>query len=258
LDERDFLTEFPVFDSFKFGEIDPPAWALQAIKKRGGHRPRGGKREVIHGSHIVPFSPARPSWDSGGYSPLPAHYRPKTADEQAIFDKAIAKSRRKGQLQKSQQQVSQKSLVPKGNLINDDYRYWKGFSLNYSALNEGTCRWCQVLFRGRDKMLEHHNKSSCKLHLTALYRYAKLSSKTQRYCFACKQETSNAHWGIPMCDDSNCYSRWKFNFNVQLQGFQQYRQWALKAQLQAGSKGPFGELPPQDELDEEATWGTPC
>jgi hypothetical protein len=252
LDEDDFLTEYPVFDSFKFGEVDPPNWALRAQQKRGGHK--HPKREVIH-THFVPvhsmgFTPARPA---GAYGPT----FPKGSDAQALFDKMSRKAqakdeaRRRAQLSKSQQQMSQRKLVPAGNLINDDYRYWRGFAMARVPPGEAVCRWCQVFYNTREAMLDHHNKSTCKTHLTALYRYAKLSSKTQRYCFACKKITDNFHWGLPLCDDVACYTKWKFNFNIQLWGYQQYREWALKDQLERGSKGPFGDLSPGPETDDD-------
>jgi hypothetical protein len=52
-----------------------------------------------------------------------------------------------------------------------------------------------------------------------------------------------------MCDDVQCYTKWKFNFNVQLWGYQQYREWALKKQLDAGLQGPFGNLLSEKELE---------
>lgn len=275
LDAEDFLQAPPAFDSQLFGEIDPPAWALRAITKRGGKRhPR---REIIsvyvspyHDRAITPFSPARPSWEQHGHSSFPIMgphgvHRHGNADAKAIFDKAMAKERRKSQQRKSQEQVSARKLVPVGNLINDDYRYWKGYALSNAFQHEGTCRWCQEVYKGRKAMLEHHTKGSCKEHLSALYRYAKLSSKTQRYCFSCKKQTSHMNWGVPMCDTVTCLTCWKFKFNVQLAGFQQYREWALKAQLANPKKGPFGDLPAFDagllceqEQDDEDFKGTPC
>ena len=262
LHEEDFLKEYPVFDSLQFGEVDPPRWALRAIQKRGGHR--HPKREVEQGSTsyspsgiVGPFSP-RPA-HFHGHNLLPAHYRPKASDEQAILDKAMAKERRRNQARNSRNQVSQRKLVAVGNLVEDDYRYWKGFAITDRNANEGSCRWCEKLFTGRKNMLSHHSKGSCKQHLSALYRYAKHNSKPQRYCFACKKETDHSRWGIVMCDDVHCITRWKFNFNVQLPGYEQYRLWALQEQAKRGIAGPFGNLPPHDalaELDEYIA--SPC
>src|SRR5579862_987522 len=190
LDEDDFLTARPVF---KILEVDPPAWALGAIQKRNGHR--HPKREVTQGAYL-PSNPAHMA-----HGPIVSVFpKTPTSDAEAIKQRAIEKARRKAQFRKTQQQISQRSLVPQGNLINDDYRFWKGFVTSTAGANEGTCRWCQELFRGREAMLAHHTKSSCKQHLSALYRYAKLTTRSQRYCFACKAQTPHTHWGIPLCD----------------------------------------------------------
>jgi hypothetical protein len=253
LDEEDFLTEYPVFDSFKFGEIDPPNWALRAIQKRGGRR--HAKREILHPTYTpvhLPYHGFTPAKPAGGYSPA----FPPGSDALAIFNKATSKAkssakssaRRRAQLNKAQQ-ISQRPLVPKGNLINDDYRYWRGFAISNARPGSGTCRWCQVLFNDREEMLTHHSKSPCKQLLTALYRFAKQGFKFQYYCFSCKKVTDNFYWGVPMCDDVQCYTKWKFNFNVQLWGYQQYREWALKKQLDAGLQGPFGNLLSEKELE---------
>jgi hypothetical protein len=261
LDEQDFLKEWPTFDSLQFGEVDPPKWALRAIQKRGGRRHPKRQVQYSHmGSYlpmpVVPFQPARPS--AGSHLVAIGPRNSTDSDAKAIFDKCMAKERRKAQERRSREQVSWRKQVPQGNLIEDDYRYWKGFAISTANADEGTCRWCQLLFKSRPRMLEHHNKGNCKQHLAALYRYAKLSSKAQHYCLACKRETTGARWGIPLCDSAECISSWKFKFNVQLPGFQQYREWALKAQLQAGSKGPFGDIPPSDDLEDMELFPVPC
>lgn len=257
LEEEDFLKALPKFDSLLFGEIDPPAWALRAQQKRGGKR--HPKREVTygastHGGYGYSSSGTIVPWRPGASPSTHVHSH---SDAESIYQKSMAKERRRKQGRHSQQQVAQRKLVPKGNLLEDDYKYWKGFALIAANASEGTCRWCGILHKSRPAMLRHHDRGSCKQHLAALYKFAKLSR--QRYCFACKAETHQDRWGIPMCDRMECISRWKFNFNMQLPGFQQYRRWALEAQLKDPSNGPFAQLPVAVGIpDDDDFKGTPC
>jgi hypothetical protein len=252
LTEEDFLPERPRFDSLPL-EIDPPNWAVGAISKQGGRR--HSKREVQLGSA------------SGAYSPSMGHivpWRPpegpkNSPDAQLAYDRAMAKRRAK-QAKRSEAQVSARKAVPAGNLSEDDYRFWKGFPLMNSDKELATCRWCGLICNGRNRMLRHHVEAYCKEHLLALYRFAHKQSK-QRYCFACRTQTSERRWGFPLCNKITCIGRWKFTDVKKLGGFGQYRLWAEEAQFKDPAGGPFSQLPPEaydPKSDTDDIIGAPC
>jgi len=200
-------------------------------------------------------------WRPSAYSPIgsmgPLGPGPQAnPDATEAYNRAIARRRQK-QAKKGQEGLE--APVPAGNLREDDYRFWKGYALEESEKNHGICRWCSTNCIGRDVMLQHHIAGHCKAHLLALYRYAIKSSK-QRYCFACKQETRERKWGVPLCRRRMCVARWKFTFTAYLPGFQHYRTWATEAQIRDPLNGPFKDLPASnrdDDPDEDFT-GVAC
>lgn len=262
LDAKDFLKTAPSFtlEDIAALEINPSAWALRAIQKRGGRR--HPKRVVERPTfEAVPFTPA--SHGAYGYVPIGAIEKPRVqlarpSDTQALMDKFLEKARRKDRQRLSSQQPPGRKSVPPGNLPNDEYRYWKGWAIETAPADEGTCRWCQCHFKGREAMMAHQVNASCKGLLMDLYRYARTINKAQIYCFACKKVTRKLHWGLPLCDTVQCHSLWKFNWNDQLQGFMQYKTWALQAQHRLVDKGPFGDrlktLANVPDPDDDITW----
>jgi hypothetical protein len=256
LQEDDFLPARPARLQLVglLSEIDPPGWALKCITKIGGKRHPKREKFVSSQSAVVPWRPSAyqpigPMGPMGPPGPNP--------DAEEAYNKALSRRRRKQQ-SKAQQQTQ--TPVPAGNLCEDDYRFWKGYALEESEKNHGICRWCSTHCLSREAMLKHHNESNyCKQHLLALYRYAVKSSR-QRYCFACKQETQERRWGIPLCKRQTCISRWKFTFTAYLPGFQHYRTWATNAQIQDPVNGPFKDLPASslsDDTEEDFT-GAAC
>lgn len=248
--EEDFLASRPV--PSEFVEIEPPPWTMRCLLKMGGKRhPKRVKVATTGGYQVsgavVPWRP--PGGPSGPQ---------RNPDAEDAYRRAMERRHRKQAAKglSAAQLEDNGAPVPMGNLRSDDYRFWKGFALASEAdKNQGTCRWCAVLCVGRDSMRQHHVNNYCKEYLLALYKYAFKSSK-QRYCFACKRETTERKWGVIMCNRKTCIARWKFNFNHALLGFQQYRLWATNAQILHPSDGPFTGLPDPD--DEESITGTPC
>jgi len=232
-----------------FAEIDPPPWALKCVTKIGGKR--HPKRERVSTSFstasVVP-------WQPHGFplGPVP------NPDAEEAYNRALGRRRRK-QMARGQQTPSE-APIPAGNLIEDDYRFWKGFVLAESEKNDGQCRWCNTRCIGRDVMLAHHQKGYCKEHLLALYKYAIKSSK-QRYCFACKRETQERKWGLPLCRRKMCVAKWKFTFVSYLPGFQHYRTWAVEKQIKDPQNGPFAGLPASgldEDGDDDSFKGVAC
>jgi hypothetical protein len=282
LTEEDFLSRRPgPFDSLAL-EIDPPNWALGAICKIGGRRQI--KRHRVNTTYNVQDSddnydvmPWHPMGVGGPalppvLRPLGQVLNPETTrenpDATAAFNKALGRRRAK-QASKGRKgveaQIRASKAVAPGNLIEDDYRFWKGYALSYFEKNRGTCRWCGEECLNRKAMLDHHEGPNyCKQHLLALYRFSFKSSR-QRYCMACKKETSGRRWGMPLCDEVTCISRWKFNGPKALTGFNHYRIWAYEAQYKNPKTGPFVELPQPtpyefrpDESDDDYRGGPSC
>lgn len=227
-------------------EIEPPDWALSASSKRGGRRQT--KRPNPHAGYtynsIVPAGSASGSYSpmvplGPGRPPLPLTLGGRlNSDEEEIFHRSMDKRRRK---QQQQAEAAERRNVPAGNLKNDDYRFWRGYTL--SNEQGAQCKWCNGFYKTHDDMIEHHVKGSCKDRLLALYKYAKRSQ--QHYCFACKKQTGHSIWGIPLCNKGVCIGRWKFHVTGYLVGFVQYLEWAKELQETDPANGPFSHLKPE-------------
>lgn len=225
-------------------EIDPPDWALSATSKRGGRRqsPRPAPQAGYTHTSIVPAGSA-----TGGYSPvrplgpaLPLTFGTRVnPDAEEQFNRSMDRRRRK---QQQQAEAAERRLVPAGNLKNDDYRFWRGYTL--SNEQGAQCKWCNGFYKTREDMANHHIKSTCKERLLALYKYVKRSSN-QHYCFSCKKQTGHSIWGIPLCNKGICIGRWKFHVTGYLTGFVQYLEWARTEQEEDPSNGPFSHLKPE-------------
>ena len=232
-------------------EIDPPNWAVGTICKLGGRRHE--KRRIVPTKYSGSYVPSGAYDYSSGYNPTqnlmgphPASCRGPLADDDEALAKALERrNRRKGQ-GRVPDMPSPRKQVPAGNLRNEDYRFWKGYSSD--TFRGATCRWCAYMAFGRDEMQKHASTHYCKERLLAVYKYAKQSS-VQRYCMACKQATSHFMWGMPLCDTTTCIARWKFTNRDSWHGYMQYYQWALEAQLEAPKDGPFSHLPEKNEIE---------
>lgn len=221
-------------------EIDPPAWAMASACKIGGRR--HPKRAIVftmaqHVQHDITGPPRGPL--SGAYK------GPSEAYNRAIQ----RRNRKKGQ----KDTPSIRNLTQRGNLREEDYRLWKGYTL--PSETGATCRWCGAQCRSREAMASHHLNQYCKERLLAVYRYAKQQHTKQRYCFACKTETQHFRWGVPLCNTVSCLSRWKFTVKDSWHGFLQYYQWALEAQMHDPINGPFSGLPEGEEQQSGAQDG---
>lgn len=212
-------------------EIDPPNWALRASCKLGGHRQ--SKREIVQEGHrIVPWVDAPEMPPKRPLGPFL-----KDSDSQEACNRALMRRRKR---QAANSGPAARKAVPKGNLREDDYRFWKGYALD--SLGEGAqCRWCGAYLQGRNAMQAHHAADYCKERLLALYRFAKKGP--QCYCLACKTQTPGRRWGLPLCQRPSCIGRWKFTFNMYLPGLLQYMEWAAAEQKLDPTMGPYSNIP---------------
>lgn len=264
--EEDFLAEAPralsASELFKL-EIEPPAWAVQAISKRGGQRHPKRERQYVPSNYgLSVYPPQSLPGNLGALGPFSKEQHDADEIERAYQEYKARDRRRDKQARrgrKGHQEPSPKKLVAKGNLRNnEDYRYWKGYAIEHSDRDLALCRWCDKMCKGRGAMEEHHEKEFCRERLQALYRYAKLSHRHQLYCMACKRETREQYWGLPLCNRLSCLTRWKFGFSDSLQGLCQYREWAQAAQDSDPHQGPYCNLPPEEDYSDTSGRGPAC
>lgn len=89
--------------------------------------------------------------------------------------------------------------------VNWEFRYW-------AIENHGTmpsiavCRSCGDLEQSKEKRRLHHDKHQCTKTLHAAY---KALVKDKR-CVMCDAYTVNTEWGVPICNDVKCITKWKF------------------------------------------------
>ena len=90
----------------------------------------------------------------------------------------------------------------KGNLKNDEYRFFVGYPVVGS--NCSTCRWCQARFDSEDGR-KAHKKAECKRKLTDLYTLL----LKDRNCVMCENHTAKEYWGVPLCSVT-CKNEFRF------------------------------------------------
>lgn len=93
----------------------------------------------------------------------------------------------------------------KGNLKNDEYRFFVGYPS--TASTHSTCRWCQGRFE-TETARKAHKKAECKRKLTDLYAVLLKDSN----CVMCDNRTPREYWGIPLCS-ATCRNEFKFTMS---------------------------------------------
>lgn len=102
--------------------------------------------------------------------------------------------------------------VPRGNLPQEEYRYWIGYAQQQSGY--AMCRACRGSFYS-DQQRELHFKDdkvfvggqNCAVRLVAAYKIL-LTGQT---CLICKRQRFNhTKWGVPICESDTCERAWKF------------------------------------------------
>lgn len=109
--------------------------------------------------------------------------------------------------------LSRRNKVLKGNLEEEEYRFWVGTP--EQGMGFSMCRACRTsIYNKLDR--DGHFKDpkfsigglQCSVRLVNAYK--KLSDLTQ--CLICKkQRFGHTRWGVPICDSPTCESNWKFN-----------------------------------------------
>lgn len=109
----------------------------------------------------------------------------------------------------------QETAVAKGNLEQEEYRYWVGTDAAPDIESKwAMCRCCRTSTYSKDQRIAHFrdpdflcNGNQCSHRL--IQAYEKLKSST--LCLVCKQpRNGNLKWGIPLCDNPSCEKSWKF------------------------------------------------
>jgi hypothetical protein len=93
----------------------------------------------------------------------------------------------------------------KGNLKNDEYRFFVGYPSTVST--HSTCRWCQGRFE-TDAARKAHKKAECKRKLTDLYAML----LKDHNCVMCDNHTVKEYWGIPLCT-TTCQNEFRFTLS---------------------------------------------
>lgn len=105
--------------------------------------------------------------------------------------------------------------IPKGNLYEMDYRFWIGSPQEMSL--RAVCRACGKVefleFSDKMKVLQEHQVNEknwlggdcCTVRLVKAYA----SLLRKRKCVICREDTTMARYGVPMCSPG-CVEHWKF------------------------------------------------
>lgn len=91
-----------------------------------------------------------------------------------------------------------------GNLNNEEYRFWAGHS--EPEYSDAQCRWCSSHFRTADQRKQHHADSDCRENLMVVVKLL----RHDKNCVCCDDRTTNAKWGIPLCDEK-CENEWRYS-----------------------------------------------
>lgn len=110
--------------------------------------------------------------------------------------------RRRGTTYTYDQQKKQMILLErKGNLKNDDYRFFYGSAQEHHIA--ANCRWCDKVTPSPEARKNGHD--ACKFQLLQLYQRL----KKDRNCAVCESRSSSFHWGVPLCS-KECKDAFKF------------------------------------------------
>jgi len=132
--------------------------------------------------------------------------------------------------------------MERGNLPENDYRFWKGALVTQSTGAVAVCRWCGKWVYGAKERRDHFkakDSKKCSQKLRAVYDWARTGHYL--YCFVCAKETRNMHWGFPICHRERCIREWKFGPLVHWEGLEMACKEALKRGILSGYL-PNGQL----------------
>ena len=93
-----------------------------------------------------------------------------------------------------------------GNLPNEEYRFWRGSP--EESLHLTQCRMCRFVAMSASERAAHRAVTHCTTNLVAIYRVAR--EPRHPTCMVCSRVTHDEKWGVPLCNDEDCISDWKF------------------------------------------------
>lgn len=167
--------------------VDPPKWALRQVCHNTGRRsPKWQRTEVK-------------SWAHPGYLMGDSEYDFGSYEEQAS-------PREKKKLRKEKRR-SARDVIPRGNLKEEEYRFWKGAA--QASDPSSICRWCFGTAYTAEQRRNHHALLHCNAKLMVVYKLGK--SLEHPKCFVCGHVGHWNRWGVPLCNNPGCLSRWKFS-----------------------------------------------
>ena len=190
--------------------IEPPNWAIGAVARFGGRRlPKFVRQEPSWGGHYTAAGYSKPWYGCADYGEVDTTgtVRPKAKKSHAP-------------------KVAPHKQTELGNLPNEEYRFWRGFA-NMPGTVEATCRWCARAFYGPEQRRDHHAEKHCNSKLLKVFKM--MMRSVPKVCVACKKRTHYARWGVPICNDVGCISRWKFSPLHMMDGWIDAKNFALTA-----------------------------
>lgn len=113
---------------------------------------------------------------------------------------------------KSRRNSKDTDEVPKGNLPQEEYRYWLGAEQTPAESSFAMCRACRQSTYGSAQRIAHFHDPdfeiggmNCAARLNQVYE--KLRAK--KICIVCREDRKgNAKWSVPIC--TKCERAWKF------------------------------------------------
>lgn len=186
----------------------PPPWVVASVSRWGGHRTP--KLELPRPAAVYGWNP----YSADGYG----------ANED-FRERALNRRERR------QAKRAARNVVPKGNLGESDYQFWRGFSSG--TYMNAICRWCTRNFYNLHDRQEHFRKEGkCSFLIRATQEFA--SKRSGSLCLSCGETTLHRRWGFPLCNTERCLCSWKFGVLDVQRGWQLYRNLARTEGALAG------------------------
>lgn len=100
--------------------------------------------------------------------------------------------------------TNQPEVKKRGNLGNEEYRFWSGHC--EPEYSDAQCRWCQAHVRSVVERKAHHTHSDCRENLMIVFRLL----RKDHNCVCCDDRTPEEKWGVPLCDEK-CQNEWRYS-----------------------------------------------
>lgn len=168
------------------------------------------KRRILGGAEQIDGKFYKPQYSRGQYY----HLTCPTPDDDAQEDNSYHRWMN-GWMSRSEKAAKEaKLLVAKGNLEQEEYRYWIGYDMEPAESSWAMCRTCRSSTYGKDQRKAHLNDPdflvggmNCSERVVEALR--RISDTA--ICIVCKKPRGNySKWGVPLCVSSSCERAWKF------------------------------------------------